>query len=115
MWAFAVALLLTAAPLAAKVPTTCGLPDDYSRALCAYQHRNFAEAAAGFRAIVEKGEKDPKTIHAMYFLARTEMKQGRYDEAATIFVRIYELSAAFYAEWNCDYLLGECRRAMGKE
>ena len=99
----------------AKPPTTCKLPGDYARALCAYQQRNFAEAAAGFRAIVEKGEKDPQTIHAMYFLARTEMKQGRFDEAAPIFVRIYDMSQAFYAEWNCDFLLGECRKAMGKE
>ncbi len=109
------AALLFAAPLAAKAPTTCNLPDDYSRALCAYQHRNFAEAAAGFHAIVDKGEKDPKTIHAMYFLARTEMKQGRFDEAAPLFIRIYEMSPAFYGEWNGDFLLGECRKAMGKE
>jgi TolA-binding protein len=108
-------LALTATPAMAKAPTTCNLPDDYARALCAYQHRDFAQAAAGFRGIVEKGEKDPKTIHAMYFLARTEMKQGRFDEAAPMFVRIYELSPAFYGEWNCDFLLGECRKAMGKE
>lgn len=95
-------------------PTTCGATDEYSKALCAYQKRNFAEAEAGFRAIAEKGEPEPQTIRASYFLARTEMKTGRYEEAETLFIRIYSMSKAFYDEWNCDYLLGECRRARGK-
>jgi TolA-binding protein len=95
-------------------PTTCGATGDYSKALCAYQKRDFAEAEAGFRAIVEKGEPEPQTIRAIYFLARTEMKTGRYEDAETLFIRIYTMSKAFYDEWNCDYLLGECRRARGK-
>ena len=51
----------------------------------------------------------------MYFLARTEMKLGRFDEAQTLFIRIYALDAPFYHAWSCDFLLGECRKAMGKE
>lgn len=112
--ALILALLAAAASSAAAVPTTCGQREDYGRALCAYQRRSFAEAEAGFRAIVERGEPDPKTIHAMYFLARTEMKLGRFEEAETLFIRIYSMSKPFYDEWGCDYLLGECRRARGK-
>jgi TolA-binding protein len=99
----------------AKPPTTCGGTDDYAKALCAYQRRAFAEAEAGFRGIVEKNDVDPLTIRAIYFLARTEMKRGRFDEAAPLFVRIYAMDPAFYASWNCDFLLGECRKATGKD
>jgi TolA-binding protein len=106
-------LVLTSSATAAP-PSTCSQPDDYSRALCAYQRRGFAEAEAGFRAIVEKNEPDPQTIRATYFLARTNMKLGRYEEAETLFVRIYEMSRSFYEEWNCDFLLGQCRKARGK-
>jgi TolA-binding protein len=109
------ALLAAAASAEAKPPTTCGGSDDYARALCAYQRRQFAEAEAGFRAIVEKNEVDPQTIRATYFLARTEMKRGRFDEAAPLLVRIYTMDPAFYATWNCDFLLGECRKAVGKD
>jgi len=106
------ALLLSM--LLAAPPTTCGKGDDYSRALCAYQRRDFSEAEAGFRAIVEKDEPDPVTIRSVYFLARTEMKLGRFEEAETLFIRIYSMSKAFYDEWGCDYLLGVCRSARGK-
>jgi len=108
-------IVALAASAEAKPPSTCGGADDYSRVLCAYQRRAFAEAEAGFRAIVEKNEVDPQTIRAIYFLARTEMKRGRFDEAAPLFVRIYAMDPAFYASWNCDFLLGECRRAMGRD
>ncbi len=97
----------------AAAPTTCGGKDDYSRALCAYQRRNFAEAESGFKKIIEDRD-NPKAIPSMYFLARSEMKQGRYDEASVLFVRIYEVSPPFFREWNCDFLLGECRKALGK-
>ncbi len=108
-------LLATAPALFAAPPSTCGAADDYGKALCAYQRRNFVEAAAELRAIVDKGEQDATTIRAIYFLARTEMKLGRFDEAAPLLIRIYSLDRAFYATWNCDFLLGECRRAMGKD
>ena len=113
--ALLVLIITFAVSAAAKPPTTCGQTDDYARALCAYQRRAFTEAEAEFRAIVEKGEVDPQTIRAIYFLARTEMKRGRFDEAAPLFVRIYAMDPAFYASWNCDFLLGECRRAAGKD
>jgi len=106
---------LAAAPALAAPPTTCGASDDYGKALCAYQRRNFAEAEAGFRRIVEKGEPEPRTLHAMYFLARTEMKRGRFEEASTMLIRIYSVDKAFYDAWNCDFLLGECRKATGKD
>ena len=108
-------LAFIAVPVFAAPPTTCGATDEYGRALCAYQRRNFADAEAGFRRIVEKGDADVQTLHAMYFLARTDMKTGHFEEASTLFIRIYSLDKAFYDTWNCDFLLGECRRASGKD
>ncbi|HEX8616407.1 MAG TPA: tetratricopeptide repeat protein [Thermoanaerobaculia bacterium] len=99
---------------AATPPTTCGQEGEYERSLCAYQRRNFAEAEAGFRAIVDAAEKDPRTLRSIYFLARTLMKTGRFDEASALLIRIYSLDKAFYDAWNCDYLLGECRKALGR-
>ena len=106
---------LILAVLLAAPPTTCGLPDDYARALCAYQRRDFAVAEAGFRSIVEEGVPSPETIKSMYFLARALMKTNRFDEASALLVRIYETDRPFYDGWNCDFLLGECRRALGKD
>lgn len=98
----------------AAPPTTCGQGDVYSRALCSYQLRQFPDAEARFRAIVDSDVVAPQTVKAMYFLARTLMKTGRFAEAANLWVRIYEADPPFYDAWNCDFLLGECRRAMGK-
>ena len=95
-------------------PSTCGAPDDYSRALCAYQRRQFSAAEKGFRAIVDAGARDPGTIKSMYFLGRTLMKTGRWAEAESVFIRIYQADHPFYDDWQCDFLLGECRRAQGK-
>ena len=111
---YAVILALVAQLANAAPPTTCNLPGDYARALCAYQRRAFAEAEIGFRALSEREENEPQKLHATYFLARTMMKTGRFDEAAAIFVRIYTTDKAFYDTWNCDFLLGECRKALGK-
>jgi TolA-binding protein len=108
------ALLLVSVAAAAAPPTTCSGSSPYEQAVCAYQHRQFAEAERAFRAIIEKNESEPATIRSVYFLARTLMKQGHYDEAATLLIRIYSLDPPFYREWNCDFLLGECRRAQGK-
>ncbi len=108
-------LALLAATAQAGPPSTCGATDDYGKALCAYQRRNFADAAAGFQTILEKGQKDAQTLHAIYFLARTEMKRGRFDEASALLIRIYGLDKPFYDAWNCDFLLGECRKATGKD
>jgi TolA-binding protein len=111
----ALILALLAAPALAAPPSTCGSADEYGKALCAYQRRNFAEAAAAFRAIVERAQAEVQTLHAMYFLAKTEMKRGRFDEASALFIRIYSLDRSFYDAWNCDFLLGECRKATGKD
>jgi TolA-binding protein len=107
-------LLLAGATATAAPPSTCAQPDPYSQALCAYQRRLFADAEARLTAIVEQDDVSPRTLKAMYFLARTYMKTGRFSEAASVFVRIYETDRPFYDAWNCDFLLGECRRAMGK-
>jgi TolA-binding protein len=112
---YALILALLGATAQASPPTTCGANDDYGKALCAYQRRNFAEAEAGFRRIVDKEEPAPQTLHAMYFLARTEMKRGRFEDASTILIRIYSVDRSFYDVWNCDFLLGECRKATGKD
>lgn len=111
---FILILALLAATATAAPPSTCKLDGEYARALCAYQKRAFAEAEAGFRTIVDRNEHDPQTIRAMYFLARTLMKRGQWDEASTLFIRIYSLDKPFYDAWSCDYLLGECRKAAGK-
>ena len=112
-FAFIVALLVQ--PAFAAVPTTCKLDDPYSKALCAYQRRQFEEAAAGFQTIVDEGAQDATTIRATYFLARTEMKRGGYAVASKLLIRIYAMDKAFYDAWSCDYLLGECRKAVGKD
>jgi TolA-binding protein len=109
-------LVLTAATPSsvAAPPSTCSQQGEYAAALCAYQRRAFAEAEAAFRAIVERDEPSPELIRSTYFLARTLMKTGRFDEASALLVRIYSLDPAFYDSWNCDFLLGECRRALGR-
>jgi TolA-binding protein len=109
-----VILVLAGNALAATPPSTCALPGDYERALCAYQRRNFAAAETAFRALAERDQQDAQTIRSLYFLARTLMKTGRYDEASALLIRIYALDQSFYASWNGDFLLGECRKALGK-
>lgn len=110
----AVILALVAVTAQAAAPTTCGLTGDYEQALCAYQKRDFANAERLLRAVVERETQDAQTIRSMYFLARTLMKTGHFDEAHALLIRIYSLDAAFYETWNGDYLLGECRKALGK-
>lgn len=107
-------LAMLAIPALAAPPSTCGLEGDYAAALCAYQRRDFATAESAFRAIVDRAAKEPETLRSMYFLARTLMKTGRYDEASALIIRIYTLDKAFYDSWSCDYLLGECRKALGR-
>lgn len=106
---------IAALPAAAAAPTTCGAEDEYGVALCAYQRRQFAVAERMFRVIAEAGAEDPKTLRAHYFLARTLMKTGRFEEASSTLIRIYALDKPFYDAWACDFLLGECRRALGKQ
>ena len=114
MMRYALILALLASSVLAAPPSTCDQGGEYERALCAYQRRNFAEAEASFRSIAERAEKDPRTLRATYFLGRTLMKTGRFDEASALFIRIYSADKAFYDTWNCDFLLGECRKALGR-
>jgi len=111
---FAIILALLASGALAAPPSTCMLDGDYARALCSYQRRNFSDAGAGFGSIVDRGERDATTLRATYFLARTRMKTGHFDEASALFIRIYSMDRAFYDTWNCDFLLGECRKALGR-
>src|SRR5512132_2874480 len=106
----ALILALVAATATAAPPTTCGSAEPYRQALCAYQRRDFRAAEEGFRRIAAAGAEAPETIRATYFLARTLMKEGKFAEASDLFIRIYDLDRAFYDAWNCDFLLGECRR-----
>lgn len=108
-----VILALLASSVMAAPPTTCGLEGRYESALCAYQQRDFMRAEAGFREIVDAGRADAETLRSTYFLARTLMKTGRFEEASRLFMRIYGMDKPFYDGWNCDFLLGECRRALG--
>src|SRR5437763_16763059 len=96
----ALILALIATSALAAPPSTCGQGDEYGRALCAYQRRNFTEAEAEFRAIADRNDPDPQTIRATYSLARTEIKLGRDEEAGTNFIRLYEMSKAYYEDWN---------------
>ena len=109
----ALILALLALPVAAAPPSTCDGADDYSKALCQYQRRQFAEAEKLLRTMVEAAP-GPETIKARYFLGRTLMKTGRFEEAADVFIKIYLEDKPFYHAWNCDFLLGECRKALGK-
>jgi len=110
----ALILALLASSALAAPPTTCRMDGEYERALCAYQRRQFPAAETGFRALAERETRDAQTIRSTYFLARTLMKTGRFEEASKLFVRIYATDPAFYETWNCDFLLGECRKALGK-
>ena len=115
-WQLATLIVLFAATATAAPapPSTCGRTDAYSLALCAYQHRDFVQSEARFTELADANLDDPRTVRALYFLARTEMKLGKYEEASTHFIRIYALDQPFYHAWNCDFLLGECRKAVGK-
>lgn len=113
----ALVMLATAVAAAApqrSAPQPCS-GGDYARALCLYSRQNYETALSMFKAIAERDEKAPETMKAHYFAARSEMKLKRWSEAAEELRNIYDLSPLFYREWSCDFLLGECRRALGKE
>jgi hypothetical protein len=88
--------------------------NDWARALCAFYREEWARAAEQFEELAA-GEPSPQAIKARYFLARTKMKSGAWEEAMSLLLEIHGISAPFYWEWNCDFLLGECRRALGRE
>lgn len=91
------------------------LATQYDTALRRYRARDYAAATIGFRAIVSADEKDPLTLRARYFLARSLMKNRSWREAQQELFAIYNTAPSFYNEWSCDFLLGECRRALGEE
>ena len=104
-------MLFTA--LALAVPATACEGNQYEDAVCLYRQGHLDRAAAIFERIVRTDERDPRTLKALYFLARVDMKQGRCQEAEKRLIRLYQLSPAFYGEWSCDFLLGVCRKARG--
>ena len=87
----------------------------YRAGLDAYTAGDFGRAARIFEEIVSRDEKDPMTLKARYFLARSQMRLKQWDAASSGLIAIYSISASFFTDWNCDYLLGECRRAQGKD
>jgi TolA-binding protein len=113
---FATLLLLLATlglPAGAEESRCSETGSDYSTALCLYHGRDYKAAEEIFAQIAARGEHDPVTIRAEYFLARCRMMQQKYSEASEGLIRIHSLDPAFYREWACDFLLGECRRALG--
>jgi TolA-binding protein len=109
-----VAFLVITSSAALRAASTCDSGHDYSDALCSYRRGDFPTALQRFRTIVQRNEPSPETMKSMYFLARTEMRLQRWDEAQTLFIRIYSLDPPFYRAWNCDFLLGEARHGAGK-
>ena len=100
---------------AARVSSLCLEGSDYAKALCIYEKEEYAEAEGIFMRLAEREEASPEVIRSMYFLARTKMQLHKFDEAHAILIRIYSIDPGFYKEWACDFLLGECRRALGRD
>ena len=90
----------------------CPQRADYDRAVCLYRTGNLAAASSEFERVSERIEPAPETIRSMYFLARIRMKEGEWQEANDMLIEIWKRSPVFYRSWSCDYLLGECRRAL---
>ena len=104
---------LLALSIAAALPAI-GQTASYAEGLAAYRRGDYEAAETTLRAVIEADEKSTATLKAAYFLARSLMKQKKFDQAATLFINIHRTSPAFYREWSCDYLLGVCREATGK-
>jgi outer membrane protein assembly factor BamD (BamD/ComL family) len=104
-----------AAGAAARLSSLCLEGSDYAKALCAYDKEEYAEAEGEFMRLAEREEASPEVIRSMYFLARTKMQLHKFDEAHALLIRIYSIDPGFYKEWACDFLLGECRKALGRD
>jgi len=89
--------------------------DGYRKGLCLYQQRQYVEAQRILLSVVQANAEDPVTLRAKYFLARAEMKLKNWQSASQHLREIYSLSPLFYQEWSCDFLLGECRKKLGKD
>ena len=74
--------------------------DSYADALCLYNAKSYEEAAKLFAAIVEKDEPQPETLKSRYFLARSQMKLGQFQQASQQLIAIYSIAPAFYREWK---------------
>lgn len=85
----------------------------YERGLCLYAGGELPLAEAELSRVVEDDRSEPETLKALYFLARTKMRMGEWEEASRLWIRLFNQSPAFYRAWNGDYLLGECRRKSG--
>ena len=108
-----VAVLALATPASAEDERCRTAPSDYAAALCFYHAGSLDRASDLFEQIVREDVPHPETLKSRYFLARTRMKQKRWEDASAQWIKIYSLSPSFYEEWSCDFLLGESRRAMG--
>lgn len=107
------ALLLGAYGSASAQDLCASAGGEYPRALCLYRAGRWGDAEKAFAAIVRADRKEPETLKSRYFLARSLMRQKKWNEASEELRRIYSISPAFYQQWSCDFLLGETRRAMG--
>lgn len=111
--ALLISILALASPAAAEERECAIGPSEYAAGLCFYLAGALEDAGAIFERIVKADVPSPETLKSRYFLARTRMKQKRWNDASEEWIKIYSLSPAFYEEWSCDFLLGESRRAMG--
>lgn len=105
--------LIASARAEVRLHSPCPTGGGYPEALCRYERGDYRAAEPLFATIVEREEQAPETLKAEYFLARTRMRLQRFSEASAGLMNIYGRDASFYHEWGCDYLLGECRKAMG--
>ena len=111
IWCLLVLLALMFPGSSSAAP--CGGGNGYESGLCLYHQGLYPDAERVFRGL-ESAEPSPEAIKAHYFLARAQMKQKKWNEASREWIRIFGLDPAFYREWSCDFLLGECRRELGQ-
>ena len=116
MWmkhAVVAVFLLWVAPLGYSATIDCS-GGAYERGLCWYSAGELDRAEVEFGKVIEREPIGDEMLKAVYFLARTKMGKEQWDEASRLWIRLFELSPAFYRNWNGDYLLGVCRRELGK-
>lgn len=110
-----VAIFLVLAGFAPVSAAPCQESTPYLQGLCHYRQKALTEAESEFSVTVKLAVESPETIKALYFRARTRMQLKRWSEASADLIRIYALDPAFFQEWNGDFLLGECRKMLGKD
>jgi tetratricopeptide (TPR) repeat protein len=93
---------------------TAACPEEgYEAGVCLFAEGRWGEAEAVLEAVFDPAEHAPQTLKALYFLGRAKMKLAKWEEASEIWIRLFQLSPAFYRQWNGDFLLGECRLHLG--